>query len=976
MTNEFNPPFPVIKQPFSLNNAVSMRRIKALALAFGLSIIPALGIGATSYHFINEAVTQRISERQSSESSISPVFQRELLLKLVLASSVTALLVSAIALLAYRLSSSKLPSQKALLFGDIASQSHPLDLDYLYKRVVDGAREVLQTDRVIIYTFDSNWNGTIVAESVAPEWPASLGNQIVDTCMQDSKGGLYRNGRICVINDIDQAGFSDCHLKVLEKYQIKANMVVPLLKDDQLLGLIIAHQCDQPRVWKQNDIDFFVQLAAIISLRLSQQNFLEQRAKAGQARLFSDVALRIRQSLDREAIFNTATKEIRQVLNVDRVLVCHLDPSQKNGTIVAESVSPGWQEMSGLRLQDIPAAGEHYIKDYKNGYIHVVNTALKETNSTHSEQYQIKASLTAPICVDNQVIGLIIAHQCSTARTWEQPTIDLLRDLAVQVSSALEQATLLKSVATAHQQTQLLADFTNHIRQSLSSQDIFSCSVEEIQKTLEIDRVLIYRFYPDAMGGEITSQSVAPDWSPAEEKIINQLFKQENFQGDKIGSLWVAHSIYEADLTPAHAKLLKRLQIQASMVAPILTDGNLVGLLCAHQCSGPRDWQSSEFYLFKQLAAQIGFALDQANLIEQVKLVSQQRQQRTEELRHQLINLLNEVEGATKGDLTVRADVTEGEIGTVADFFNAVIESLREIVTQVKQTTTQVNTSLSQNEGEIRQLAGLAFKQAEETTRTLDSVEQMTRSIQKVAESANHAASVASNASATAQTGTEAMERTVEKILSLQDTVADTVKKVERLDESSQQISRVVALINEIALQTNLLAINAGIEARRAGEEGKGFAVVAQEIGDLATNSAQATKEIEEIVETIQLETSQVFEAMQLSVIQVVEGTHLVEATKKSLGRILTVSHQIDELVESISVATVSQAETSCAVTELMKEIAQVSEQTSKASHHISDSLQQTVAVAHQLQASVEVFKVDSNNPPTINLSESNTDWS
>jgi methyl-accepting chemotaxis protein len=409
------------------------------------------------------------------------------------------------------------------------------------------------------------------------------------------------------------------------------------------------------------------------------------------------------------------------------------------------------------------------------------------------------------------------------------------------------------------------------------------------------------------------------------------------------------------------------------MVAPILSGDQLVGLLCAHQCSGHRDWQQSEFYLLKQLAAQIGFALDQAKLIEQVKVVSHQQQQQTEELRRQLVNLVKDVEEAAKGDLTVRADVSEGEIGTVADFFNAVIESLRGIVTQVKLATTQVNASLGENEGAIRQLADVAFKQASQTTRTLASVEQMTDSIQEVADIAHHAAEVACTASATVETGTEAMDHTVQKILNLRETVAEAANQVKRLGESSQEISKVVSLINQIAVQTNLLAINAGIEARRAAkenpsQENQGFIIIAREISELAARSAAATQEIEQIVETIQIETSQVVEAMKLGTTQVVEGTQLVEETKQSLSQILEVSRQIDQLVASISRATVSQAETSQAVTDVMKEIAKVSEQTSQSSHQISRSLQQTVSVAQQLQASVEVFKVDAENSKTRSL--------
>ncbi|MGK7876884.1 MAG: methyl-accepting chemotaxis protein [Xenococcaceae cyanobacterium] len=343
---------------------------------------------------------------------------------------------------------------------------------------------------------------------------------------------------------------------------------------------------------------------------------------------------------------------------------------------------------------------------------------------------------------------------------------------------------------------------------------------------------------------------------------------------------------------------------------------------------------------------------------QQTKIAQQQRQQK-EALQRELSQLLNDVEGASSGDLTVRAEISTGEIGIVADFFNSIIESLRGIVTQVKQAASQVNISVGENEVAISQLADEAIKQATEINQTLNAVEKMTLSIQEVADNARTAAEVARIASATAQTGGAAMDRSVQSILQLRSTVAETAKKVKRLGESSQQISQVISLINEIALKTNLLAVNASIEAARAGEEGRGFAVVAEEVGELAEQSATATRDIEQIVANIQLGTNEVVQAMELGTAQVVEGTSLVEETKQSLEQIVEVSGKIDQLLQSISSATVSQAETSQVVRKLMEEISQISEQTSNSSGKVSSSLQQTVEIAEQLQESVGKFKVE-----------------
>lgn len=327
--------------------------------------------------------------------------------------------------------------------------------------------------------------------------------------------------------------------------------------------------------------------------------------------------------------------------------------------------------------------------------------------------------------------------------------------------------------------------------------------------------------------------------------------------------------------------------------------------------------------------------------------------------QQELLRLLTDVEGVSEGDLTVRAEINAGEIGIVADFFNAIVESLREIVNQVKQSATQVNVSLGKDEEAILTLANQFKKQAKKIERSLEFMEKMVNSIEEVAANARSAAEVSRTASSTAEMGGAVMEKTVDSILQLRTTVAETAKKVKRLGESSQQISKVISLINQIALQTNLLAINASIEAARAGEEGRGFAVVAEEVGQLAAQSAAATKEIEKIVESIQQETSEVVGAMELGTAQVVEGTRLVEETKQNLSKIVEVSRQVDKLLQFISTATVSQTETSQMFTQVIKDIARTSEQTSESSKEVSNSLEETVAIARQLEESVARFKVN-----------------
>ncbi len=341
---------------------------------------------------------------------------------------------------------------------------------------------------------------------------------------------------------------------------------------------------------------------------------------------------------------------------------------------------------------------------------------------------------------------------------------------------------------------------------------------------------------------------------------------------------------------------------------------------------------------------------------------AEEQEQAKEDLQRQVIRLLDDVEGAARGDLTVQAEVTADVLGAVADSFNLTIQNLREIVQQVKLAARQVSKGSTENEVFARSLSSDALRQAEELAVTLNSVQMMTDSIQRVAESAHEAEEVARLTSATALKGGEAVERTVAGILEIRETVAETTRKVKRLAESSQEISKIVALISTIASRTNLLALNASIEAARAGEAGRGFAIVADEVRQLADRAAKASKEIEQIVLQIQGETGSVMTAMEEGTQQVIEGTRLAEQAKRSLDDIIQVSNRIDTLVRSITADTVEQTETSRAVAQVMQSVELTAQETSQEAQRVSGSLQNLVGVARDLLTSVERFRVETTD--------------
>jgi methyl-accepting chemotaxis protein len=696
----------------------------------------------------------------------------------------------------------------------------------------------------------------------------------------------------------------------------------------------------------------------------------EQTTAAEQARLLADITgVRALDDPDVRQVFNKALESARCILGVDRMVIYRFNPDW-SGFISHEAVAAGLPRALNNEIEDacIP---EELLDAYRNDRVvptpDVFNAGFHPRHLQLLERLQIKANLVVPILNQGQLFGLLIAHHCQQIHPWKVTETSFLRQLAVQLGIILDRVALLQSRGEEAKRSQLLKDVVLQVVEADAPETILAkLPVAKIREALKTDRVIVY-WFNETWQGTIVAESVATGYPRAlGAQIDDPCFTQHYIEKYQQGRVQAISNVYTAGLTDCHLKQLEPFGVKANLVAPILQNGRLLGLLIAHHCSEPRAWELAETIFFAQAATQVGLAFDRAYLLEQRKLdaeqssrlaVEQQRQRET--LQNQLLTLLEDIEGAAQGDLTVRAEVTSSEIGTVADFFNSIIESLRQIVNQVKSSALEVSYSIGENKEAIRQLSDTALMQAKEITATLQSMQQTMQSIETVANSAQQAAEVASQASKTSEVGQASMDAAVQYILGLRSMIGETTKKVKSLGESSQEISKIVSLIEKIAMQTNLLSINAGIEAARAGEEGQGFAAVAEEIGKLAAQSTAATQEIEEMIRSIQQETYQVATAMEQSTVKVMEGTHRVEDAKKSLGEILTVSRHINDLLRSISEATILQTQTSQTVTERMQDIARATEQNSEASRKVASSLQQAIEMALALETSVRAFKID-----------------
>jgi methyl-accepting chemotaxis protein PixJ len=529
------------------------------------------------------------------------------------------------------------------------------------------------------------------------------------------------------------------------------------------------------------------------------------------------------------------------------------------------------------------------------------------------------------------------------------------------------QAVLAKQTRQANLSEQVNLLVTD-IRRSLKRSDVLKVATTSMRELLNTDRVIVYDFHDD-WNGTVAVESANPKYRQILGEVVQDPFREGLIDAYRDGRVRSMNDIYAENLTQCHEGLLVEFQIRASITAPLIQNGKLIGLLCAHECSGPRQWDAGEVELFGQVAQQVGFALEQAYLLEHTETAriearreadvrTQEQQEQKEFLQRRALELLMEVDPVSQGDLTIRAKVTPDEVGTIADSYNSIIRSLRQLVMDVQGASATVSQTASSNEASVQQLSEEARRQMATITQALLQVQATVVSVKGVTTRALEAEQGVKLAATAIAEGDIAMDKTVAGISAIRETVSETAKKVKRLGEASQKISKVVNLINGFAAQTNLLALNAAIEAARAGEEGRGFAVVAEEVRSLAQQSSAATAEIEHLVEEIQTQTNEVVLAMEAGTEQVVEGTQLVEETRTKLNEITSVSATIRRLIGEISEATAVQTQAYETVSQTMEQAATIADDSSKQSDHVAKSFSRLLDVADALQVSVSQFKV------------------
>ncbi len=361
--------------------------------------------------------------------------------------------------------------------------------------------------------------------------------------------------------------------------------------------------------------------------------------------------------------------------------------------------------------------------------------------------------------------------------------------------------------------------------------------------------------------------------------------------------------------------------------------------------------------LFVLLTA-MSIILDTRRRLEETKTESEATEAQNAANQKAILRLLDEMADLADGDLTVKASVTEDFTGAIADSINFSIEQLRALVNTINQTAVKVDAAAQETQATARLLAEASDHQAQEIGATTQSVNEMTKSIDQVSIEASGSADVAERSVQIAANGGLVVRNTIDGMTTIREQIQDTSKRLKRLGESSQEIGDIISLINEIADQTNILSLNAAIQASMAGEAGRGFAVVADEVQRLAERVSAATKQVEALVSTIQTDTNEAVISMEQTTSEVVHGARLAQDAGVALEEIEQVSNSLAGLIRNISETAKVQSQSASQISSRMVAIRDISIQTSSGTKATAQSIGDLAGMAMEMRQSVTGFKL------------------
>jgi methyl-accepting chemotaxis protein PixJ len=782
-----------------------------------------------------------------------------------------------------------------------------LNQEEILKATVREVRRVLNCDRVVVYSTDNKKRGTIVAESVAPGWTRALGKVIDDPCFEAKYLEEYRNGRVRALENIYVAGMTPCYIEQLEKLEVKANLVAPIINEGKLFGLLVAHQCDEPRAWQHYEVRWVAQLATQVGFALDNASLLASSDRVQQAsqdeaqwgHYFTAAIQNIRASLDREDILEVTTEEVRSLLKCDRVVVYSMN-SESHGGIIAESVAPGWMRTKGMTIQD-PCFEARYMDKYRNGRVRALEN-IREAGMTSCyieqlETIQVKANLVTPIVSEGKLFGLLVAHQCSAPRAWQQSEIAWIAQIATQVGFALDNASLLVSSQKVQQQVENEAQLTKyfteaiqHIRASLDRDDILEVAADEARRVLNCDRVVVYSLDRES-NGTIVAESVAPGWTRGLGRVIQDpCFKARYMDKYRNGRVMATDNIYQAGMTPCYIEQLEVLEVKANLVAPIIGEGKLFGLFVAHQCSASRAWRQSEISWMAQLSNQIGFALDNASLL---KKLAQYRE--------------NE---------SVTPDRDRGQI------------------------QAQISNLLANSRIAFENLSVGAVNQSAAISNTLSQIQGIANFVKEIVDSTQDVNIQVRLAGQTIQSENSSLRQAKDIVSDIQQTIVQAASKIENLHKSSQELSKKIKLFEDIATQITHDSLNV-LTAPTGNSEHEQIIEFTKGVISLMQKLTEVTSSTKTMIANIETETNKTTDLMDIGAKNAAIGVELVQQTQQKFKQIETTIDQMQFLTKKVSQAGIDRIQTSNSVSQSVQEVANLTQQISKQSLTVIDYFDQ-----------------------------------
>lgn len=547
--------------------------------------------------------------------------------------------------------------------------------------------QLLDLERATIYKFNPDWSGEFISyySQLDSRWESSsnFGSETYwqDTHLQETQGGRYRNNDRLAVNDIYAMGYSRCHVEVLEQFKIRAYAITPIFVGQRLWGLVAAYQHSSPRNWANYEVDFLAQVAAQLGVAIQQAETVaesEQRTIALQnsmarQRTLTEVVSKIRSSLDTNLILRTTCQEVCDLLKVERVGVFRFNDDWSGQFIshfgIHDDIGTPWSNDASTFGKQLVWEDTH-LQDTKGGrYRNNETFAVSDIyQAGHTrchldilEQFKIRAYALAPIFVGQHLWGLLAAYHHSAPRQWDDVEVEFLVQVATQLGVAIKSAQLLSETQTradeqrhSAEQRQILFDVVVKIRDSLELKTILSTASQEVRRSLGADRVAVLSFEPESnfCRGEIVAEDVVPFLQSAMGEVVeDKHFGLNHAAAYAQGKMQILSDVHASTLADCYGDLLNRFQVRAHIVAPLMTGERLLGLLCIHQCSQPRDWSDADVSFVSQVAAQLSVALQQVELLTQTKNKTEQLAATITDLQNAQLRIIQSEKMASLGQL-------------------------------------------------------------------------------------------------------------------------------------------------------------------------------------------------------------------------------------------------------------------------------------------------------------------------------------